>query len=131
MDFHGNIDLKNNEMQNLVFQLETTKGTTAAQGALAFEGHTLFLSIGTTGNDPMWIPISNQIDTHIHEQNSSSSTWTVSHNLGSIDPLVQVYDINNSMIIPNTVDVVNSHVLIITLSTAIIGRAIIIAGIDS
>jgi len=129
MDFHGNINLKNNEMQKLVFQLETSFPTDAVVGTVVFKNKILYMAVAI-GNDAglVWIPLTESINTFVHDQTSAATAWTVTHNLGINNPVVQIYDSNHELIIPNDVSISTNLELVVTLNSAISGRAIVMGG---
>lgn len=56
-------------------------------------------------------------------QASPSATWTVTHNLNNQHPLVQTYDSNHLMLIPQSISGSSTSTVIITFSTAVTGYA--------
>lgn len=67
--------------------------------------------------------------TYTHTQSSSSATWTVTHNLGSNDVVIQIYDATQgNMLIPDTVDIIDTNSLSITFSAAQTGKAVVVGG---
>ena len=128
MDFHGNIDLRNNEAQQVVLTSEADLPLTAATGRLAFSGYKLYMCIAQNGGNPVWIPLTNKIDTYQHTESVASTTWTIEHKLNTTAPLVQVYDISGSMILPDSVTATDESTITITFSVAISGSAIIMEG---
>jgi len=75
--------------------------------------------------DPIWIPLTATINTYIHEQTAAASSWTVTHNLGEENVIVQVYDDANQMVIPDTVTPSSTHELVVTFGTAVSGRVMV------
>jgi hypothetical protein len=65
---------------------------------------------------------------YLHDQDTSSQTWTINHNLGSQYVLVSVYDDNNKIISPGEIIAIDSNNIIIQFSKQIIGKAIISTG---
>ena len=128
MDIHGDINLKDNELQQLLFQQELDFPVSAVVGSVVFKGNTLYMAVALNVADPIWIPLTNTINTYIHDQTASSSTWTVTHNLNVANPIVQVYDDNRALVVPTSVILTDSNELAITLSSAIAGRAIVMYG---
>lgn len=60
------------------------------------------------------------------EQLVGSTTWTVNHNLNNRHPLVQVYDSNHLVLIPQSISGSNVNTTIITFSTSMTGYARIV-----
>jgi len=60
------------------------------------------------------------------EQLVGSTTWTVNHNLNNRHPLVQVYDSNHLVLIPQSISGSNVNTTIITFSTPMTGYARIV-----
>jgi len=56
---------------------------------------------------------------------TSATTHSVSHNLGTLSPFVQVYDDNNELFIPTKVKVVNSDTVTIFMDPATSGKVTI------
>lgn len=60
-----------------------------------------------------------------HTQGSTSASWTVTHNLGSIDHMIQIYDGSGVQILPDTITRgANSDT--VTFSSAQAGSALLI-----
>jgi hypothetical protein len=57
---------------------------------------------------------------------TSSTLWTVNHNLASTDVVWAAYDSNGEAIIPDTVDVVDGNTVTMTFSVAVAGTAVIV-----
>ena len=60
------------------------------------------------------------------QQVTPSDTWTVNHNLNNQHPLVQIYDSNHVMFIPQKVSGSSANTVIVTFSTATTGYARIV-----
>ena len=128
MDFYGNINLKDNEMQQLVFEQETSFPVDAVAGSIVFKDNALYMCVALNVADPIWIPLTATIDTYIHEQSATATTWTITHNLGEENVILQVYDDSNQMIIPDTVTPTDTNEIVMTFNIATAGRAIIMFG---
>ena len=61
-------------------------------------------------------------------QSSGASTWTITHGLNTLTPLVNVYDSGYNQLIPASITSTNVNVTTITFSTAQAGYAIISKG---
>lgn len=129
MKFHGNIELQENEMQGMVLQLEGNFPAVPLAGRMVFRDKRLYLCAEVAAGIPAWIPLTNEIDTHIHTQDVAATTWTITHNLGTTTPLVQIFDAaTNAMIIPDEITITSNNVVTVTLSTAVTGRAVVMHG---
>jgi len=129
MDFYGHINLLNNEIQQAVMQSEVNFPVAeATPGRLIFKDKRVFICTEIDGSLPIWVPLTNEINTYMHTQASGSTTWTITHNLNTTLPLVQVYDSAHKQFIPDEVEVISNNVVQVTLASAITGRAIVMHG---
>jgi len=105
------------------------------QGRLAFFNNRVWIAVILTANgSPVeeiatWVPITNEINAHVHTQPVASTLWTVSHNLIAGTPAVQVYDNTNEMVIPTNIIPIDSNTVSIEFDTPVSGRAIVLKGI--
>lgn len=76
-----------------------------------------------------WYPLTTPRNSYVHVQGIESTTWTINHNLGSVDILYFVYDQNDVYTISN-VEAISSNQLILSFSEAIRGKVVIFAAID-
>ena len=68
------------------------------------------------------------IGTYRHDQSSPSTTWTITHNLGTSTPVVDCWvDVAGTMtkIMPLSVEATSNAVVTITFSSAYAGRALV------
>ena len=128
MDFHGNIDLLQNNMQQLVWEGETDFPTSPLAGRVVFKDQALYICVAFNGSDPIWIPITNKIDLHEHDQSSTATTWTITHNLNVTAPILQIYDTSGKMLIPDSVVPTSNNVMEVTFNTAQAGTAVVLFG---
>ena len=56
---------------------------------------------------------------------TDSSTWVVTHNLDTETPLVQVYDVDDYQIIPQTLRITDSNTITITFPSAETGHVVV------
>ena len=59
---------------------------------------------------------------------TDSSTWVVTHNLDTETPLVQVYDVDDYQIIPQTLRITDTNTVTITFPTAETGHVVVAKG---
>jgi len=128
MKFYGDIDLRENELQQLVMQSETQFPEVPKVGRIVFKDAKLYMCVELNGVLPIWIPLTNTINTFLHDQTVASTVWTITHNLNTVSPLVQVYDENHLMLIPDSVEPLSNNAIRITFSNNQIGTAILMYG---
>lgn len=76
------------------------------------------------GSDPFWMPIAQSKSSHVHTQVEPNDTWTISHNLGTNDLLVQVYDDANDLVYAKPI-FLNVDQIQIKFTEPTAGRAIV------
>jgi len=59
----------------------------------------------------------------VHNQAVAATTWTIVHNLNTDDGVIQVYNLSNQQIIPDTVTFLDANTVEITFFTAQTGKA--------
>ena len=128
MKHYGNIDLNNNLMQQLVFEMETNFPAIALAGRIVFKEKRLYICTEIVAGFPVWIPLTNEIDTYVWKQESALSTWTLVHNLNTVNPMVQVYGSDLKMLIPNEITVVDNNTVTVSLGYPAAGRAVVMFG---
>ena len=127
MKFYGNANLQQNELQNAVLPLTTSWPLTPKVGELVFKDKILYICV-TAGELPVWVPLTSEISMYVHAQDSGSDSWTVTHNLNTGTPSVQVWASDNTMIIPDVVTVNSNNQVTIDFSVAQVGRAVVLVG---
>jgi hypothetical protein len=127
----GNIDMQQNELQQAVIGLDTNFPEFPKVGRLCFKDKVLYICADIQDGVPAWIPLTNEIGTYIHYQNFQSSVWNVAHNLGTALPVVQVYEADQRMVIPNDIQIVSNNAVRISFGKAVSGRAVVMTGPDT
>lgn len=128
MKFNGNINLQYNKIKEMVVQSEENFPTIPVVGRVAFVKHKLYMCVALNATVPVWVPLTNKIDTFIHAQDSLSSVWTITHNLNTTIATLQIYDSTGSMIIPDSVRPISNNAMEVLLSTPITGKAVVLFG---
>lgn len=128
MKFYGDANLQTNELQNAVIPLDTAFPPSPKVGALSFVDKILYICVDTTNNLPVWVPLTREITQYVHRQNTAATTWTINHNLNSSYVQVQVFDTSNRMIIPDEIEITAINQVVVTVSAAIEGRAVLVTG---
>jgi len=128
MDFHGNINLQQNKMQRMVVQSESNFPETPLVGRVVFKDQKLYMCVAINNTIPVWLPLTNKIDTFVHTEAVAATTWTVTHNLNTTIPLLQVYNAAGEMLIPDSVTPLSNNEMTVTFNTAMAGTAIVLFG---
>jgi hypothetical protein len=127
MKFYGHANLQQNQLQNAVLELYSTFPVTPKTGQVAFVGSIVYICIDDS-SPPIWVPLTQEISSYTHNQNSAASTWNITHNLNTTDVNIMVYDSSNRMIIPDEIEVVGPTTATVELGTEMTGKAVVIAG---
>jgi hypothetical protein len=72
--------------------------------------------------------MTNELDTFVYVQAVDSSSWTLVHNLNTVNPLIQVYGTDLIAVIPDSITTVDNNTSIVTFGYPIAGRAVAIFG---
>lgn len=128
MKFYGDIDLNDNQLQQIVIANELDFPVAAPVGTIVFKDKRLYMCVALNIADPIWIPVSDTINTYTHDQTTSSTSWSISHNLNSNYVIVQVYDDNHKLIIADSIALINANTITINFSNSITGRAVVLFG---
>ena len=82
-----------------------------------------YTSIAETGMFS-WLPLGTLPSSYLHEQVTPSSTWTISHNMGSLYVGVFVYDSDNKIQL-SQIHVQDSNTIIVSLGEDMTGIAVV------
>ena len=134
MKVFGNIDFQLNPVKAFVVEpydgsADPNKPFPAVQkeGMLVYRTDLAQIFICTSTNPIVWQPLIKLSSTYVYNQSTASGTWTVTHNLGSTNVLVQVFDNNGNKVIPDDILIQDNDTVKITLDPPIAGKAFIIS----
>ncbi|SBV38369.1 hypothetical protein BN7874_199 [Phage NCTB] len=69
--------------------------------------------------------VAGNADTFVHVQESAATTWVIAHNMNSELYIVQIFDENGKVIVPDDVETTDANtVTIVFNSTPTLGRAV-------
>lgn len=126
MKFYGDATLQLGSA--IVASQESTLPESPTVGRIVFVNKRVWIAVELVGGVPTWVPLTNEISTYVHNQLTTSAVWTVTHNLNTTTPLVQVYDDQYKLFIPNEVTPLSNNQVQITLDAATAGRAVVMFG---
>ena len=128
MKHYGNINLNQNELQNAVLPLDTYFPADPKVGQLVFKAKVLYICVEIQNGLPIWTPLTQEINTYIHNQTFAAATWTISHTLNSSIVQVQVFGNDGKMVIPNEITSTNKDTVVIDFGIPFAGRAALMIG---
>lgn len=128
MKHYGNINLNQNELQNAIIPIDTYFPTNPKIGQLVFKEKVLYICVDIQSNLPIWVPLTTEINTYIHNQQVNATTWTVTHSLNSSIVSAQVYGNDGKMVIPNEIVIVDKDTISVQFGIPFAGRAVIMIG---
>ena len=128
MKHYGNINLNQNELQNAVLPLDTYFPANPKVGQLVFKAKVLYICVEIQNGLPIWTPLTQEINTYIHNQTLAASTWTINHTLNSSIVQVQVFGTDGRMVIPNEITTVDKDTVVIDFGIPFDGRAALMIG---
>jgi len=128
MKVHGNIDLLQNQLRQAVLQSESDFPASPVVGRILFKNKIVYVCVDLGGGTPIWVPLTREIETYVHVQDSAATTWTIDHDLSAGTVNVQVYDANDLMVIPDEIEIVDANTVSVTFGSSVAGRAIVMAG---
>lgn len=98
------------------------------KGRIIFLNKRVWIAVEIAAGVVSWVPLTNDINAYHHVQSTTSTTWTITHSLGSGTPVVQIYDDTHTMVIPDSVDPTDGDEVVVTFNAAMSGSAVVIAG---
>ena len=128
MKFYGNANLQQNELQQAVIPIEERFPVSPKVGRLAFVNSILYICVDIANSLPVWVPLTRELTLYTHSQTEAADTWDINHGLNTTGVQVQVFDINDRVLIPDEITVSNANNAVVTFNTAITGRAVVLSG---
>jgi hypothetical protein len=128
MKFYGHANLQQNELQRAVIPVNTAFPAGPKAGEVAFVNSILYICVSTSNNLPVWVPMTREIDMFSYSQTTSSSSWTINHNLNTTGLIVQIFNDSNEVIIPDTITILSNSQVVVTFAGTTTGRAVLLSG---
>jgi len=123
MDIRGNINFRTNAVSNFVIDKGTSFPTSPApvEGQLFYrtDEDVLYIYDGSTWNSSAGS--NGGLGSYLHTQSSSSSTWTVIHNLNDLKPAIECYNSDGNPFEPQSITINSANQLTVTLGSAATG----------
>lgn len=128
MKHYGNIDLNRNLLQNAVLPSDTNFPASPLPGMIVFKNKKVYICAEIATGLPVWVPMTQEIDSYLHTQSSAQTAWTIVHNLNTASAMVQVFDESSRVIFPDYIDTSIFNQVTIMFSSAQAGKAIVMLG---
>jgi hypothetical protein len=128
MRFNGHIDLAGNSLQRVNFEEVENFPTNPTPGRTIFKDGRVQICISISGGIPIWIPLTQELTSFVHDQTELSSVWVIAHPFNHALPTVQIVDENSFVITPNEIDLSVINEVTVTFGTAIRGKAVLTLG---
>ena len=128
MRHYGHINLSTNELQNAVLPIDTSFPASPKVGQLVFKHKVLYICVEIQNDLPIWTPLTQEINTYVHNQDAAANSWVISHPLNSTIIQVQVFSAEGKMVIPNEVIMTNKDTVTVEFGTPFAGRAVLMIG---
>lgn len=91
----------------------------------AFVNNALYIAVQLTEDTYQWVPLINNVSFYVHEQKTTATEWTVKHNLGSTDILIQVFDTNNDQIYCD-IKIIDENTCTVIANSPVAGKASVV-----
>jgi hypothetical protein len=129
MKVYGEVNFLQNAIENAAFKIDTAFPVNPVAGQVVFKNRTLYICAEISADNlPVWVPLTKQITAYTHTQASANSTWIISHGLNTTSVQVMVYDLQNRVVIPNEIEIINSGSVAVYLTSAAQGKAVVLTG---
>lgn len=123
----GNIDLGQNALLNPSLQAVANFPDVPVVGEFIFKDQRVLICIEIDNGLPVWVPMTAQLNTHVHDQGVAATTWTIDHSLNSASAVVTVIGTDGKHIIPDEITN-NYNQTVITFNENQAGRAVLMMG---
>lgn len=122
------MDLLGNTLSNITLPMVDSFPEVPKVGSFIFKDKRVMICL-EIADSPVWIPLTQELNTYIHSQDSAQTTWTIQHNMNSTSVIVQCFDENNKVIIPDDIESTDNNTVTVTFgATPVLGQAIVIIG---
>ncbi len=127
MQINGDLDLRGNTLKNVALEPVDSWPLVPKPGTFIFKGSRIYVCLNIADGVPVWLPMSNDLQTHIHDQFVAATTWEIDHNLQTAGCIVQVLSGDNKAIEVDEIDFKFNHATI-QFAVPQAGRAILVMG---
>ena len=123
----GGLDLLGNFLENVTLPMVSEWPLEPKVGTFIFKDKRVMICL-ELADAPIWIPMTQELNTYIFDQQEPSVEWTVTHNMNSTSVMVQCFDENGRVVIPKEFEATDNNTITIQFDDPMIGRAICLLG---
>lgn len=127
MDVHGDLNMLGNFVKNFALEPVVNFPSVPRIGTFIFKDKRVMICLDLGSGTPVWVPLTAQLNTHIHDQPVAATTWVINHDLNSSNTLVQIIGADGKHITADEI-VQTFETTTITFLTAQAGRAVLMLG---
>ncbi len=126
MKVHGNLNLLGNQLIGATIGQEDFP-TNPQIGRFLMKGKILYICVESESL-PVWVPLMKSLNLLKYVQDTPALDWSITHNLNCNYPIVQVFDTDGEVVIPDSINCGTFNTVTISFSTPTAGVAIIQRG---
>lgn len=127
MKINGTLDMMGGYIKNFALDPVETWPAEPRPGTFIFKPPRVYVCLEIEDGIPVWLPISNELQTKIHDQFVASDEWVIEHSLNTTGCIVQVLSGDNKAILYDEIEYLYNKV-IVRFALPQAGRAILVMG---
>jgi hypothetical protein len=124
----GDLAMQQNQVQEMALQMTYDWPTNPVAGQIAFINKVVYICAEIVLGLPVWVPMTREVEMYVYIQSVAANQWNITHDLNTAFVLVQTFDGNNQMVLPNNITILNANQVQIDYTGAAAGRAVILSG---
>lgn len=127
MKINGHLDLQGNMLRNVTLEPLTSWPAEPKPGSFLFKDKRVYVCLSIEEAIPVWLPMSNELQTHVHDQFNAATEWVIDHQLQAAGCILQVLNSDNHAIEYDEAEFVFNQA-IVRFAEPQSGRAILVHG---
>lgn len=127
MNINGHLDLQGNLLKNVTLEPVETWPSEPKMGSLIFKDKRIYICLGLEDGTPVWLPMSNELNTFKYDQIVASDTWVINHKLETSSCIVQLLNTDNRAIESDEI-VFGFNQVTVRFAEPQAGRAVLVIG---
>lgn len=128
MKFYGNLQMNQNELRQALLEVEGNWPTTPEVGQILFLNKVVYICVSIDAGVPAWIPLTREASMFVYSTDTALTQWNIHHDLNTTFVIVQIFDTDNQVIIPDGIQIIDASNVKVTFTSNVAGRAVILTG---